>query len=73
MAGELSPEENAHLTAIQQKPEALSAADKSLPDYIGIIKERADKRRGDTDVDPLLAAQEKYKDKKGYGGKKNGC
>ncbi len=69
LAEELSPEEMGHITALMQKPENLGQADKSLPDYIEIIKDEADKRRGDADADPLLAAMDKFKDKKGYGGK----
>lgn len=73
LAGELTREETAHLTALLQKPESLAGAERSLPDYIHIIQESAGKRRGGAQLDPLLAAQEKYKDKKkGYGGKRNG-
>lgn len=67
-----SPEEMGHLTSVLQKPESLSAADRSLPDYIRIIHESADKRRGGAQEDPLLAAKDKFKEKKGYGGKQNG-
>ena len=63
LAERLSPEEMGHLTSVLQKPEALANAGKSLPDYIRVIQEAADKRRGGTD--PLLAAMEKYKEKKG--------
>ena len=72
LAEQLQPEEMSHLTALLQKPESLAGADRSLPDYIAIILESATKRRGDADQDPLLAARNKYKDKKGYGGKRNG-
>ena len=67
----LTPEEMGHLTTILQKPESLAAADRALPDYIRIIQESAAKRRGDADIDPLLAAKDKFKEKKGYGGKQN--
>ena len=67
-----TPEEMGHLTSVLQKPESLAAADRSLPDYIHIIQESADKRRNGTDEDPLLAAKDKFKEKKGYGGKQNG-
>lgn len=67
-----SPEEMGHLTTVLQKPESLSAAERSLPDYIRIIRESADKRRGVAQEDPLLAAKDKFKEKKGYGGKQNG-
>ena len=69
LAEELTSEEMGHITALMQKPENLGQADKSLPDYIEIIKDEANKRRGDADADPLLAAMDKFKDKKGYGGK----
>ena len=72
LEGLLTPEEMWHLTTLLQKPESLAGAERSLPDYINIIKESSRKRRGDTDEDPLLAAQRKYKEKKGYGGKQNG-
>jgi DNA primase len=41
-----------------------------LEDYIRIVKTEANKRTGSGPVDPLLAATEKYKDKKGTGGKR---
>ena len=69
LAGECTAEEMSHLTAVLQKPEALANADKSLPDYIRVITESAGKRRGDVPPDPLLAAKDKFKEKKGYGGK----
>jgi len=72
LADLLQPEEMSHLTALLQKPESLAGADRSLPDYISIILESANKRRWDFSDDPLLAAKNKYKDKKGYGGKRNG-
>ena len=36
---------------------------------MSIIREEADRQIGGDELDPLLAAQEKYKFKKGYGGK----
>ena len=60
-----------HLTALLQKPESLAAADKSLPDYIEIIRQSAAKRTGGPQEDPLLAAKDKFKEKKGYGGKRH--
>ena len=64
----LSPEEMSHVTAICQQPEALQNRSQALSDYIRIIQEEATKRAG-SDTDPLLAAMQKYKDKKGTGGK----
>lgn len=72
LEGQLTPEEVWHLTTLLQKPESLAGADRSLPDYIHIVKGSAQKRRGITEEDPLLAAQRKYKEKKGYGGKQHG-
>ena len=62
-------EEMSHLTAVMQKPESLANADRSLPDYIRVILDCANKRRGDSQTDPLLAARDTFKEKKGYGGK----
>ncbi len=69
LAGRFTAEEMGHLTTLLQKPESLAHADRSLPDYIRIIQESAAKRRGDGESDPLLAAMQKSKEKKGYGGK----
>ena len=68
----LSPEEMSHLTAILQKPESSVNAAEALADYLKTIREEAQKRSGATDIDLLAAAQNKYKEKKGYGGKHNG-
>ena len=68
LAGELSSEEMSHFTAILQKPESVSGAHQALQDYVRIIHEEVD-RGGEQEMDPLLAAKEKYKFKKGYGGK----
>ena len=67
----LTTEEMGHLTALLQKPESLAAADKSLPDYIAIIRQSAAKRTGGPQEDPLLAAKDKFKEKKGYGGQRH--
>ena len=64
----LTPEEMNHLTALLQKPESAANAPQALADYIRIIREEHTKRTGGTD--PLAAAMETYKDKKGYGGKR---
>ena len=69
---DLSTEEMSHLTTLLQKPESLAEADRSLPDYINIIQESALRRSGPQASDPLAAAMDKSKDKKGYGGKHNG-
>ena len=68
----LTGEEISHLTSICQQPESLKNAAQALADYIRIVKSEADKRAGAGHIDPLLAATEKYKDKKGTGGKQYG-
>ena len=65
LAESCTPEEMSHLTTVLHKPEALANADRSLSDYIRVIQEAADKRRGVPDADPLLAAMDKFKEKKG--------
>ena len=68
LAAVLTSEEMNHLTALLQKPESAANAPQALADYIRIIREEHTKRTGGTD--PLAAALETYKDKKGYGGKR---
>lgn len=71
LSGTLTPEEMSHVTAVCQQPESLSNGRQALEDYISIVQEEADKRTGGN-TDPLLAATEKYKDKKkGTGGKQH--
>ena len=69
---ELETEAASHLSAILQQPESTQNAAQALADYIRIIQTEADKRAGGANIDPLLAATEKYKDKKGTGGKQHG-
>lgn len=64
LAGELTAEEMNHVTAVCQRPESVRNGRQALADYIRVIKTEAEKRSGGT-PDPLLAAAEKYKDKKG--------
>ena len=71
LEGRLAPEEMSHLTTILQKPEVLSNAGRSLPDYIQIIKTSAAKRQGDGGADPLAAAVDRLKERKGTGGKRH--
>ena len=67
----LTSEEMSHVTAVCQQPESVQNSRQALADYIRIIKTEADKRAGAV-KDPLLAATEKYKSKKGTGGKQYG-
>lgn len=71
LSGELTGEEMSHFTAILQKPESAANGAEAMSDYLRTIREESTKRRW-TDVDPLLAAQEKNRNKKGYGGKLHG-
>ena len=68
----LTPEEMSHISAVCQQPESPQHAQQALADYIRIVQEESDKRAGRQAADPLLAATEKYKDKKGTGGKQHG-
>ena len=72
LAETFSPEEISHLVDVTERPESLSNARQALADYIRIIQSEWRKRSGGDAVDPLLAATEKYKDKKGNGGKQHG-
>ncbi len=67
LAGVLSSQEMDHLTALAQKPESTANASQALNDYIRVILQERQKRTA-AGVDPLSLAQEKYKDKKNYGG-----
>ena len=67
----LTADEMSHLTALLQKPESTSAAQQALADYIRIIREEKQKRSGSAGIDLLAAAMNQFKDKKGYGGKRN--
>ena len=67
-----SQEEMNHLTGVCQQPESLRNGQQALADYIRIVQTEAEKRLGGGTADPLLAATEKYKDKKGTGGKQHG-
>jgi len=72
LSGTLSGEEISHIAAICQQPESPQNARQALADYIHIIQTEANKRAGKGVTDPLLAATEKYKNKKGTGGKQYG-
>ena len=70
LSASLTPEEMSHLTTLLQKPESTANAPQALADYIRIIREEGVKRSGRSAMDALAAARDKYKDKKGYGGKR---
>lgn len=71
LTGALSPEEMSHVTAVCQQPESLKNAPQALSDYIAVILEEWGRRAGGGG-DPLAAAIEKSKNKKGTGGKLHG-
>ncbi len=71
LSGELTGEEMSHLTGVVQKPESPAGGERALADYCRVIREEAQKRTAGAGTDPLAAAAEKYKNKKGYGGKHN--
>ena len=60
----LTAEEMNHVTAVCQRPESVQNGRQALADYIRVIQAEAAKRSGG-ETDPLLAAAEKHKDKKG--------
>ena len=64
LAAELTAEEMNHVTAVCQRPESVRNGRQALADYIRVIQAEAAKRSGG-ETDPLLAAAEKHKDKKG--------
>ena len=64
LSGELTAEEMSHITYVSQQPESMRNSAKALSDYISIIQNEANKRVGG-DIDPLLAATEKYKTQQG--------
>ena len=64
LAAELTAEEMNHITAVCQRPESVQNGRQALADYIRVIRGEALKRSGGA-PDPLLAAAEKHKDKKG--------
>ena len=61
---DLTAEEMSHIIYVSQQPESLKNGTKALDDYISIIRKEATKRAGG-EIDPLLAATEKYKHKLG--------
>lgn len=68
LAGDLTPEEMSHMAHIVDQPEDRANSGSALRDYIEIIRTEALKRRVADQTDPLLAAREKYREKKAYGG-----
>ncbi|WP_294701101.1 DNA primase [uncultured Flavonifractor sp.] len=67
LSGSLEPEEMSHITGILEQPETRSNRSQALRDYLEIIQTEAAKRGG-AGLDPLLAARDKFREKKSYGG-----
>lgn len=68
LAGELTPQEMDRLAAVAQAPEAAGRNDEAMADYLDIIKTERAKSAWKSDEELLLAAREKYREKKGFGG-----
>lgn len=66
LAGQLTPEQVGRLAEILNQPESLANGEAAMADYIATIQTERAKRR--EDIDPLLAARQKYLEKKSYGG-----
>lgn len=69
LAGQLTPEQVDRLAVILKEPENLANGQSAMADYLSIIETERAKRRDD--IDPLLAARDKYLEKKSYGGTPN--
>ncbi len=69
LSGSCEPGEIGRLAEILQRPASMSQAGRAMGDYIRAIERAAEKRR--QSADPLRAAVERSKEKKGYGGKRN--
>ena len=68
LTGALTADEMSHLVRVMDQPEALAHSGQALRDYIEIIQTEALKRGGGGQDDPLLAAREKFRERKAYGG-----
>ncbi|MBR2667559.1 MAG: DNA primase [Oscillospiraceae bacterium] len=70
LAEELSSEEMDHLTTLLQQPEQPENRSQALEDCIEIITTEACKRAAPEDPDLLLRMQQRYREKKSYGGER---
>ena len=68
LTGELTADEMSHLVHVLDQPESLAHSQKALADYIEIIATEYAKRSGGSQADPLMAAREKFREKKAYNG-----
>ena len=65
LTGQLTGEEMDHMAQVASQPESTAGSDRSIHDYISLIRGEAIRRGGHGD-DLLLAAQKKYQEKKAY-------
>ncbi len=68
LAEELTGAEMSHMAKVAEAPESLAEAAQALGDYISVIETEGLKRTAASDGDALLAAREKYRQNKAYGG-----
>ena len=66
LAGDLDQDEMDHLTHVISYPEDLSQIQKSMSDYIAIIRAEAQRREISDDDTLLRAAQQRYQKQKAY-------
>lgn len=67
LSGMLTSEEMSHVAGILEAPQSRANRQQALKDYLEIITTEAAKRDG-AGQDPLLAARDKFREKKSYGG-----
>ena len=70
LAGDLTDQEMSHMVRVLDQPEDLSNSRQAMADYIQIVQTEALKRSGGDDPaqELLLAARDKFREKKSYGG-----
>jgi len=66
LTGQLTGDEMDHMAQVAAQPESTAGSDRSIRDYISLIRGEAIRRRGGQADDLLLAAQKKYQEKKAY-------
>jgi len=66
LANELTGEEMDHMAQVAGQPESVAHAERSIKDYISLVRGEALRRGEGQGDDLLLAAQRKYQEKKAY-------
>jgi len=66
LAEDLTTEELSHLASILEKPETLSNGKQAMADYRSTIEKEQMAKAGESDEQLLLAAREKYQEKKAW-------